>query len=247
MKKSKKMILLVIGVSFLLISVSSFSTSIQTQYKIYEENKTQITVNDLITGTEEEFFVEKDIVLELLDFELEKITPETFTSKTIEKIDILKKADLIDEKTANFLTNFFIKKQNSFDYRNSKQVPLFDLVNLFSGVSFMVKGERTFKSLDFPVGTFPFINSNITALFSILSSFDGDGFIFTLGTLGLKHLYDFNSDLYPFPYFPGIKGSVIGFSGVFIKMIIGNDYDEEFRGTFFMGMGMNFGAIWSNK
>ena len=54
-------------------------------------------------------------------------------------------------------------------------------------------------------------------------------------------------DLYPFPYFPGIKGSVIGFSGVFIKMEIGEDYEEEYRGIYFIGMGINFGALWSNK
>lgn len=247
MEKSKKMILLVIGVSILLISVSSMSASVQTLDKKYKENKTEVIIEDLITGTKNKFYLEKDIVLEILDFKLEKITPQTFTLKTIEKIDVMKNADLIDEKTANYITNFFIRKQNSLDNRNLKPAPLYDLVNLFSGVSFMVKGERTFKSLDLPVGTFPFINSNITALFSIFSSFDGDGFIFTLGTLGLKYLYDFNMDLYPFPYFPGIKGSVIGFSGVFVKMVIGEDYEEEYRGTYFIGMGMNFGALWSNK
>ena len=247
MEKSKKMIIFVIGVCILLVSVSSLSTSVQSINNITKENKTQVTIEDFITGTKKDFFVDKDIALEILDFELEKITPQTFTSKTVEKIDVMKKADLIDEKTANILTTFFIKKQNSLDNRNSKPAPLYDLVNVFSGVSFMVKGERTFASLDFPVGTFPFINSNITALFSILSSFDGDGFIFTLGTLGFKYLYDYKRDAYPFPYFPGIKGSVIGFSGVFIKMVISEDFDEEYRGTFFIGMGMNFGALWSNK
>ncbi len=247
MEKTKKMIFLVIGVGILLINVSSLSNSVQTLNKPYEDNKTHVTIEDLITGTKKEFYVEKEIALDIIDFQLEKITPQTFTSETIEKIDVMKKANLIDEKTANILTNFFIKKQNSLDYKNSKPAALYDLINVFSGVSFMVKGERTFNSLDFPVGKFPFINSNITALFSILSSFDGDGFIFTLGTFGLKYLYDYNVDVYDFPYFPGIKGSVIGFSGVFIKMEIGEDFDEEYRGTYFIGMGMNFGALWNNK
>ena len=53
-------------------------------------------------------------------------------------------------------------------------------------------------------------------------------------------------DNYDFPHFSEISGSVIGFTGIFLKMIISDNLGEEFEGSYFIGIGMNIATMWNN-
>ena len=122
----------------------------------------------------------------------------------------------------------------------------FDLLNVFNGFGFAMKGEKTRSFLDLPVARFPFLNTNITALFSGFNSFDGNGFIFTLGTNGFRYLYDYDRDTYDFPYFGSIKGWFIGYTGIILEATISDALGETYEGTYIIGIGMNVITLWND-
>lgn len=123
----------------------------------------------------------------------------------------------------------------------------FDLLNVFNGFGFAMKGEKTRSFLNLPVARFPFLNNNITALFTGFNSFEGNGFIFTLGTNGFRYLYDYDRDQYEFPHFPSIKGWFIGYTGILLEATVSEIFGENYEGTYIIGIGMNVVTIWSEK
>ncbi len=123
----------------------------------------------------------------------------------------------------------------------------FDLLNIFNGFGFAIKGEKTRSFLRLPVVSFPFINSNITALFTGFNAFDGDGFIFTLGTNGFRYIYKYDREQYDFPYFSSVKGWFIGYTGILLETSISDALGEEYEGTYIIGIGMNVLTLWSDK
>jgi hypothetical protein len=124
---------------------------------------------------------------------------------------------------------------------------IFDLLNIFNGFGFAIKGEQTRSFLRLPIASFPFLNSNITALFTGFNAFDGDGFIFTLGTNGFRYIYKYDRDQYDFPYFSSIKGWFIGYTGILLEASVSDAFGEEYEGTYIIGMGMNVLTLWSDK
>jgi hypothetical protein len=122
----------------------------------------------------------------------------------------------------------------------------FDLLNIFNGFGFAIKGEKTRSFLDLPVARFPFLNTNITALFSGFNSFEGNGFIFTLGTNGFRYLYNYDKDLYDFPYFSSINGFFIGYTGVILEATVSDIVGETYEGTYIIGIGMNVLTLWND-
>jgi hypothetical protein len=69
--------------------------------------------------------------------------------------------------------------------------------------------------------------------------------VFSAGFLGFKYLYDFNETKYDFPYFPGIRGSIFGYSGLLVYMDSVNISGVE-EGPFIIGIGMSFVTLWKN-
>ena len=137
-------------------------------------------------------------------------------------------------------------KQNKISTNDIQpQGALFDVVNLFNGLFFALKGEKTASFLDLPVYQFPFFNDNITALFSGFSKYSGNGFIFTLGTLGFQYEYEYDPDAYDFPYFPQVSGSIIGFTGVLLEAEVGDSFGPQYEGFYSIGIGMNIFTLWN--
>jgi len=243
---SGKILMLGIVSIFILASfVPIVSSSIQKQ----EEKEKTIIINVLDSGSGylTEYYVSEGDARKIIALMEEEILQESFTEQIEERLDVLNDIGIISSETANNLANKFKTQQKFLDKNRlmPAREPFFDVFNIFNGVFFGLKGERTFDNLDLPVYKFPFFNSNITALFSIYSKFIGSGCIFTLGTLGFKYIYEFDMDKYEFPHFSEISGSIIGFTGIFLKMDIGDAIGEEYEGTYFIGIGMNIASIWN--
>jgi len=149
-----------------------------------------------------------------------------------------KEKDLISEMTTKSISN---TRANVL----SKGL-FFDLLNVFNGFGFAIKGEKTRSFLDLPVARFPFLNTNITALFSGFNSFEGDGFIFTLGTNGFRYIYNYDKDVYDFPYFSSINGFFIGYTGVILEATVSDIFGETYAGTYIIGIGMNVITLWND-
>ena len=236
----------IVSIFVLASFVPVVSSSVQKQ----EEKEKTIIVNVLDSSSEclTEYYVSEGDARKIIALMEEEISQESFTKQIEEKLNVLNDIGIISSETANYLADKF-KKQQKFINKDRLLPdidPLFDLFNFFNGVFFGLKGERTFNSLDLPVYKFPFFNSNITALFSIFSKFIGRGCILTLGTLGFKYIYEFDMDKYEFPHFPEISGSIIGFTGIFLKLSIDESIEEEYEGTYFIGIGMNIASAWNN-
>lgn len=122
----------------------------------------------------------------------------------------------------------------------------FDLLNVFNGFGFAMKGEKTRSFLDLTVAQFPFLNTNITALFSLFNSFDGNGFIFTLGTNGFRYIYNYDRNTYDFPYFGPVSGWFIGYTGIILEATVSDVIGEKYGGTYVIGIGMNVITLWND-
>ena len=164
------------------------------------------------------------------------------------KINTLYENGLITDSECSYL------EQELLRYKIQKSLPgitskglFFDLLNIFNGFGFAIKGEKTRSFLRLPIATFPFLNSNITALFTGFNAFDGDGFIFTLGTNGFRYIYKYDRDQYDFPYFSSIKGWFIGYTGILLEASVSDALGEEYEGTYIIGIGMNVLTLWSDK
>jgi len=236
----------IVSIFVLASFVPVVSSSIQKQ----EEKEKTIIINVLDSDSRHltKRYVSEGDARKIIALMEEEISQESFTKQIEERLNVLNDIGIISSETANNLANKFKTQQKFLDKNRliPTREPFFDLFNLFNGIFFGLKGERTFKDLDLPVYKFPFFNSNITALFSIYSKFIGSGCIFTLGALGFKYLYEFDMDKYEFPHLSEISGSIIGFTGIFLKLNIGDDLGEEYKGTYFIGIGMTVASTWNN-
>ena len=118
-------------------------------------------------------------------------------------------------------------------------------MNIFSGTFFGIQGVKDLTYLDLTLYDFPFFTGNINAGFFGMNRFTGNGTIFTAGFLGFKYLYDYNETKYEFPYFPEIRGSVLGYSGLFVYIDSFN-YSGTQQGPFIIGIGMSIITLWKN-
>lgn len=164
------------------------------------------------------------------------------------RLNQLQDTNLISKEEKNMLQQQF--KLSSRSYSHSGIYPqgiFFDLVNVFNGFGFAIKGEKTQSFLDLPVMQFPFLNNNITALFSGFNSFQGDGFVFTLGTNGFRFIYNYDRDIYAFPYFSNIKGWFIGYTGILLEATVSDTFGEQYEGNYIIGIGMNVITLWNEN
>ena len=230
----------------LTILLPTFTVTSDIAQKTQTEETIPITIIDMFSNTRSEHVLSKEIFLELFE------PPETPTTKGDiqivyeQKLDILEDNNILSVKTEAFLKNNLKRLIDTSEINSIQpQGALFDVVNLFNGVLFALKGEKTSSFFDLPVYQFPFFNDNITALFSGFSRYTGNGFIFTLGALGFQYAYDYNSDAYEFPYFPPVSGSIIGFTGVLLEADVGDAFGPQYEGFYSIGIGMNIFTLWN--
>ena len=197
------------------------------------------------TTTEQQLTREKTETL----ITLMKICP-TRSSFTKDMQDILGQLcalDLISKDTAqSLITTYQVSMIHAQSANLAPTGPFFDVFNVFNGVFFALKGTKDTTIFELNLYNLPFINSNITAQFSLLSKFTGEGFIFTLGAMGFKYIYDFNMTSYAFPYFSKISGVITFFTGVLLELEIGDKLGEEYMGSYKLGFGTNMLSIWNN-
>lgn len=151
-----------------------------------------------------------------------------------------------EKEIINHQLNMKTMPGTSFNNPISKGL-FFDLLNVFNGFGFAMKGEKTRSVLNLPVARFPFLNNNITALFTGFNSFEGNGFIFTLGTNGFRYLYDYDKGQYEFPHFPHINGWFIGYTGILLEATVSEIFGDTYEGTYVIGIGMNVITLWNEN
>lgn len=214
-----------------------------------EQTKTEelitITITDMLSQTQSTKELSKATFFELFN---QDDTNENIMMRYQQKLNILLNNNILSPETKTYLKNNLQTIQNKISTNDIQpQGVLFDVVNLFNGVLFALKGEKTSSFLELPVYQFPFFKNNITALFSGFSKYSGNGFIFTLGTLGFQHTYDYDPDAYDFPYFPPVSGSIVGFTGVLLEANVGDSFGPQYEGFYTIGIGMNIFTLWNLK
>jgi hypothetical protein len=176
-----------------------------------------------------------------------KMTPSNYKQEMRKKLILLRDNGLILPETADTITHNLNTVPTVFSHLCplSKQGIFFDISNIFSGTFFGIKGIKDLPYLDLTLYDFPFFSGNINAGFYGMSRFTGNGTVFTAGFLGFKYLYDYNETKYEFPYFPEIRGSVVGYSGLFVYINSFN-YSGTQQGPFIIGIGMSIVTLWKN-
>ena len=212
----------------------------EIKIKVLDNTNGSLENNEKALSTE----AAKNLILELMKND---ITPSNFNQEMREKLILLRDNGLILPETADKISNNFNKLPKMFFRASplSKQGIFFDVSNIFSGTFFGLKGVKDFTYLDLTLYDFPFFSGNINAGFYGWSRFTGNGTVFSAGFLGFKYLYDFNETKYDFPYFPGIRGSIFGYSGLLVYMDSLNISGVE-EGPFIIGIGMSFVTLWKN-
>lgn len=233
-----------------LITIMTISLIPMVSSNVQKTDEIKIKVLDNTNGSLEKKEIAisneaaKNLILELMKSD---IKPSNFKQEMRKKLNLLRDNDLILADTADKISNNFNKLPKMF-FRTSplsKQGIFFDVSNIFSGTFFGVKGVKDFTLLDLTMYDFPFFSGNITAGFHGWSRFTGNGTVFSIGFLGFKYLYDFNDTKYDFPYFPEIRGSVFGYTGLLVYVESLN-YSGVEEGPFIIGIGMSFVTIWNN-
>jgi len=246
MNNTNRRAILVASMMVLAILFSNFTTVSYPIQSNQKEEMITITATDMISNTQSQYTISKEMFLELF-YPTEK--PKTTEELAIfyqQKLNILHENGMLSPETKAILTEYLDTLiQTNRAYLPQPKGPLFDVVNLFNGIFFALKGEKTASFLDLPVLQFPFFNDNITALFSGFSRYTGNGFIFTLGTVGFQYTYGYDTDAYEFPYFPPIRGTIIGFTGVILETEVGDTFGEQYEGSYSIGIGMNIFTVWN--
>jgi hypothetical protein len=212
----------------------------EIKIKILDSTNGSLEKNEITMSNE----AAKNLILELMKSD---IKPSNFKQEMRNKLILLKDNGLISIDTADKISNNFNKLPKMFFRTGSlfKQGIFFDMANIFSGTFFGIKGVKDFTLLDLTMYKFPFVSENITAGFYGWSRFTGNGTVFSMGFLRFKYLYDFNNTKYDFPYFPEIRGSVFGYTGLFVYLESLNVSGVK-EGPFIIGIGMSVMTSWNN-
>jgi hypothetical protein len=217
-------------ISLIPVVSSNVQKTDEIKIKVLDNTNGYLEKNEIAISNE----AAKNLILELMKSD---ITPSNFKQKIGEKLTLLKENGLISADTAHRISNNFNKIPKNF-FRTSplsKQGIIFDVFNIFSGTFFGLEGVKDFTLLNLTMYTFPFFIGNINAGFYGWNKFTGNGSVFSIGFLGFKYLYDYNETKYAFPFFPGIRGSTFGFTGLLVYL-----------DTIIIGIGMSFATIWNN-
>jgi hypothetical protein len=245
MEKMNKKTITISILIILFTLLSNFTVVSCPMEQTKTEEQLTITVTDLLSQTQSKHILSKTTFFELFN---QDDSNENIMMLYQQKLNILLNNDILSPETTAYLKNNLAKTENKISTNDiQSQGALFDVVNLFNGVFFALKGEKTASFLELPVYQFPFFENNITALFSGFSKYSGNGFIFTLGTLGFQYAYDYDPDSYDFPYFPSVSGSIIGFTGVLMEADVGDIFGPQYEGFYSIGIGMNIFTLWDLK
>lgn len=246
MKKSRLGKFLMLGVAIILV-LTSFAPAVTSDIQNEKEKTIKINVFDTTTEDLTKHYVSEEEAKEIIALIEGEISQESFAREINGKLEVLNNIGIISPETRNYLANSIDEQQKRI-YKNhliSENGLFFDVLNVFNGIFFGLKGEKEYTLLELNIYQFPFFNTNITAQFSFLSKFAGSGCVYTLGTLGFKYIYDFNLIQYEFPHFSNITGSVIGFTGILLELDVGDTIGEKYEGTYIIGIGMDIATIWS--
>ena len=242
-----KVLLSVIIFVLIFSSFCSIDNS-ENLYENHETEKVKINVYDGIGGYNSEYYISIDDTLKIIGMITDEMSENSFSVKINERFNILNNIGIVNSETIDHLSDYFEYQENQ-RYNNLiyRPTPIFDVFNFFNGVFFGIKGEKTYTFGEMNMYRFPFFDSNATAQFSFLSRFSGNGCIFTIGVLGFKYLYDFNTTKYAFPHFPNVSGSAIGFTGVLLEIDVEESIGEEFEGHYILGFGMTVISNWNRQ
>ena len=244
MKHNRKQIIMTLLVIITMITLPIQSCSSTTENP--QNPKTiPITVvhrgDHTITQTEMDF----DAFISLFN-PIRTINENTATVQLQSMLDTLEEQQIISHEEKTMMNQKIQQGTLLSSIRHAGMTGLlFDLLNIFNGFGFAIKGEQTVSLIELPIARFPFLNTNITALFSGFSAFKGNGFVFTLGTNGFRYIYNYDKNSYAFPYFSSIKGSFIGYTGIILEATVSDTFGETYEGTYIIGIGMNVFTLWS--
>ena len=228
---------------FVMILFSSFhgvAIPSQTQKELVE-----VSIYDFEQKTIRHQTIEFEKFISLFE-PLETGGEKTFHSSSQVKINQLYEMELLTEIEYQYLKDQLqiLSMKEIVSGVESKGI-IFDLLNIFNGFGFAIKGEKIRSFINLPILQFPFLNTNLTALFTGFNSFEGNGFIFTLGANGFRYIYTYDKDAYDFPYFSPVKGWFIGYTGILLEAAVSDAVGEEYEGTYIIGFGMNVMTLWN--
>ena len=171
----------------------------------------------------------------------DEISQESFPKQIEEKLNVLSDIGLVEPETATKLSNIFKLKYNYLNkkYPLSNKAQLFEIINVFSGIFFGLKGVKEFSLYELNIIDEYFFVGNMTAGLHILNKFTGNGSIFSIGFLGIKGIHDYDPAKYEDPYLPVISGYLAGYVGVLIEVEAAEEY------SLFIGAGMTVATVWS--
>lgn len=185
--------------------------------------------------------VSEEEIQKIIDLIQDEISQESFIEQIEEKLNVLNDIGIIDPETASELSNIFKLKQIYINqnYQRSNKNQLFEVVNIFSGIFFGMKGVKEYTLYELIQFTIPFLIGNMTAGFTVMNRFRGNGSVFSIGFLGVKNIHDYDETKYEDPFLPTISGSMVGFTGVLIEVLP----EEEFK--YYIGAGMTMATVWN--
>jgi hypothetical protein len=217
----------------IILIISTTVISVASEKNEIENDKIRIILIDTIENKITEKFVTKDIYNNIFN-------DDAFLSKEYikNKIFSLNEMNIIsNEKFINLYNQLF--KQ---EYKNKLSVmPLnYDVLNIFNGILFRLEGEKITSIFDMNVFNLPILNTNISALFSGYSEFQGNGFIFSIGFLGIQNIFKYS--IINQPHFSEINGAIVGFTGL---LIISKGIQTENNDDKILGIGMDILTYWN--
>ena len=227
-------IVLTLIISTTIISVSSEENNLS--------NNEMVKI--IILDTKENKISEKFIKTNIYNTIFEDYNPENSVLSSTEyitnKLNLLSESNIISQEKSNELrNNLNILSRKDNNIRNI--LPLnHDVLNIFNGILFKIKGEKISSIFDMNVFNLPLLNTNITALFSGYSEFQGTGFIFSIGFLGFQNIFKYS--IINQPHFSEINGVIIGFTGV---LIISEGIQTENNEANILGIGMDILTYWN--
>ena len=225
-------IVLTLILSIAIISVSSEGNDINNNEAV------KIIILDTRENKISERYISIDTYKEL--FEEDKILNDLSISEFIEnKLNTLEESNIISlEKSNELRKDLKISTIKDSKFRNI--LPLnYDALNIFNGIFFKLEGKKLSSLFDLNVFNFPILNTNITALFSGYSTFQGNGFMFSIGFLGFQNIFKYSLTQ---PHYPEINGGIISFVGI---LIISEGLQTGDNDSKILGIGMDVLTFWN--
>jgi hypothetical protein len=239
MKKNKKFNLFVSGAILFLLVTSTMNVNSEVTENNKSDELRMIRIYDTQTGVISYNSIDKEIYSVLFE-ESDENLEESFIDDVNKKIKLLLDSGCINYEQASQIINKYeiIEKYNNIKNQKSL-IGQFDVLNIFNGIFFKLDGEKVNSFLDLYVLNLPILNKNMSALFSVLTDVEGNGYVLTLGVFGFQYI--FNSSILQNPRFSEVEGSIIGFTGILIEGKEGGLTQDQ---STIMGIGMNILTYW---